>query len=651
MRWLYGILIVLIALIGIAAFYPSSAPLVRRQLRLLTSYSQRKTLLPDPSKSRLVLTGAVVMVISHTHPAPKQWDLDDFRKRLRQLAAQHPDDAQIQFAHKMFETRQGFVRVVLDKGSAFIIWNWILWPYDIWPVYDSSPLKELYALRQRFPNDLGLQALLLHRKMSELVLWRNRTEKIFYELLSPNRKLKAPKRWSNPDAAARMLTLAREGEQLEPQNGFFTLMRAVALLEMKRDEEAVRALIDASRKPTWNSYESWLIEAYYKAVYLSQAWHRSAEQEMGPIFLQFSPWHLWEPPPQYVRMTRLFVGLAATYEKRGEWQKGVAIRVALARLIARMRYQQLDINMVENHAHLFRTVGLLPAERASPPLNQADSATQQLVAKILRECPQIDEVSAKRWGFFLSELRKHGFVREAEWFERELLANQQTLALTKRLHRRVLGADRGWEWAIAIPRWRAASLSWSLVGALCLWLAFLAVLGAVLTGILQRLRLPEGVIMPLLFAIAMLGVLSFIMSDAGTRIVERIITSFRQAQHLTHGATSLSLKQRLIIWLPDHPYIIQIGLGVILFVSLLMFMLVLVLLQQRRVANVMQSVQNALWMATAGLAMLYLATLLGYFRTQAHFIEAQHGYLLGGREYIMRVVGEPVPPPSPPPSP
>jgi hypothetical protein len=36
---------------------------------------------------------------------------------------------------------------------------------------------------------------------------------------------------------------------------FFTLMRAVALLEMKRDEEAVQALIEASSKPVWNSYE------------------------------------------------------------------------------------------------------------------------------------------------------------------------------------------------------------------------------------------------------------------------------------------------------------------------------------------------------------------------------------------------------------
>jgi hypothetical protein len=49
MRWLYGVMIVLAALIGIAAFYPDSAPLVRRQIQLLTGYSQRKTLLPDPS--------------------------------------------------------------------------------------------------------------------------------------------------------------------------------------------------------------------------------------------------------------------------------------------------------------------------------------------------------------------------------------------------------------------------------------------------------------------------------------------------------------------------------------------------------------------------------------------------------------------------
>jgi hypothetical protein len=64
MRWLYGTLIVLAALIGIAAFYPDSAPLVRRQIRLLTGYSQRKTLLPDPSVSRSrMITGVVTIVI------------------------------------------------------------------------------------------------------------------------------------------------------------------------------------------------------------------------------------------------------------------------------------------------------------------------------------------------------------------------------------------------------------------------------------------------------------------------------------------------------------------------------------------------------------------------------------------------------------
>jgi len=665
MRWLYSILIVLIALIGIAAFYPGSAALVRRQLQLLTGYSLRQTLLPRPPKSTLVPSGAVVMVITPPLPVPEQQDFDEFRKRLHQLAAQYPDDAQIQFVHNLFnskEIQRSFnIRVIQGATSSLIVCFVasklysvsvaIPWLDDVLPMQDASLLKALQVLRKRFPNDAGVLALLIHYKMSELVLRRDRTEKIFYKPLSPNWTPTAPKRWSNPEGAARLLASAREGERLEPQNGFFTLMRAIALLEMGRDGEAAQALIDASRKPLWNSYKSWASEAYYKAVRLSWGWHRSTKPESGHTLLQFRPWRFWEPPAQYVRMARLFVGLAATHEKRGEWRKGVAIRVALAHSIARMRAHQLDINTIENYASLFRMVALFPAERASPPVHQNDSAMQQLAAKILREYPHIDEVSAKRWGFFLSELRGRGFVREAEWFERELLANQQTLTLTKRLHRRVLGGESGWEWERAIVGWRAASLSWSLAGALCLWLALLAVLGGGLLALLQRLRLPEGVIMPLLFALAMLGVLSFVLSDAGTRIVMQIIDTLRQAQRELPRMTGSSLKQQLITWLPDNPYAIQIGLGVLIFVSLLGLMLLLVLLQPRRVASVMQSVQSALWVAATGLAVLYLATLLGYFRTQAHFIEAHYGYLLGGREYIMRVVGEPVPLPSPPPLP
>jgi hypothetical protein len=44
-----------------------------------------------------------------------------------------------------------------------------------------------------------------------------------------------------------------------------------------------------------------------------------------------------------------------------------------------------------------------------------------------------------------------------------------------------------------------------------------------------------GVIMPLLFALAMLGVLSFVLSDVGTQIVQQIIANLRQAQLRSMG--------------------------------------------------------------------------------------------------------------------
>jgi hypothetical protein len=169
MRWLYSILIVLIALIGIAAFYPGSAALVRRQLQLLTGYSLRQTLLPRPPKSTLVPSGAVVMVITPPLPVPEQQDFDEFRKRLHQLAAQYPDDAQIQFVHNLFnskEIQRSFnIRVIQGAISSLIVCFVasklysvsvaIPWLDDVLPMQDASLLKALQVLRKRFPNDGG----------------------------------------------------------------------------------------------------------------------------------------------------------------------------------------------------------------------------------------------------------------------------------------------------------------------------------------------------------------------------------------------------------------------------------------------------------------------------------------------------------------
>lgn len=640
MRWLYGAAGLLVLMVGIAWFHPDSAPLVRWQVQRLMRFSQRKHLAISQQPMYILLP------ITEFYNQQRE-ERRRFLLACEQLASQYPDDAQI------------------------LAFRWIAshnadYPIDWWLSMDYVPLDEvklteLHTLQsERFPRETGLLALLIHGELRRLSLQRTPVEQMFAQLQTYGSSwVDEPRR----EAAARVLARAYAGERLDPQNSFFTLMRAAALLELGRDREATQALFEAARKPLWNDYRSWLVEAHYKVLTLSHLARQSPMPEMGYAELYQSVSNYDWLPLRYWRIARLFVGLAAGHEKRGAWREGLAIRLALAHLIAQMRYQNRSIRFIEGSCGLFRLTGLFPAEQIPPPANQLDPATQRLAAQILRECPTTEPLTAVRWGFFLSELEKRGFQREAAWFLKELRANQQTLAIVQRFNEQLFGVPLNW-WRF-YQWWNSFSHRWAIIGALCLWLACLMALGGLLAGILQRWRVPEAVLLSLVFALGTLGVLSFILSDAGTRLVGETLASLRPDFATVHSwsssgtvtiryqiflgsHTGTSRMQQVINWLTNNPHVLQIAIGVILFLLLTAVVLFFVLLQHRRTSGTVPQLRAALWAGCALFLLTYLLALGNYFRTQSRFIEIQRGCLLGGRAYIQSITGKAIPTPQEP---
>ncbi len=684
MRWLYIVALVLLVSIGILALHPGTAFLVRWQAGKLTHYTERKELYArfrDPSHYITYITAHYIAAIVsqrlyfYRHFAERhQAESHPYQQVCEQLLRAHPGDAQIATLHILLkhamsnQWRYASPDVYFEAESLPQLVIIIDHPYlynPRWSPLSPKVVADLRALYRRFPSEKGLLAFLLLAEANRLGLKRKEVQNLFfYQLGRAEAKFWNLGDRRNEEAGRRVLALAREGERLEPENGFFTWMRAIALLELGRDAEAFQALQEAARKPRWNDHRAWFIEAQYRLMTHSQIGYplRSAEEGFSEQFAGTAT----ELPLCYTLATRLFVGLAAAHEERGEWRKGLTIRMALARTIAQMRHQQSSVDWISQSADLFRLVGLFPARKTAPPEHKADRATRQYAYRLMSGA-QCDASSALRWGFFLNTLRERGFTREAEWLEKELRTNQQTEALLRRFGRQLSGYP-GWWWVFR-ERWRAMSHRWALVGAFCLWLALLTLLGAVLTSVSRWLRMPDAVLLTLLFALGAVGAFSLVLSDAGTRIVHETLVRLRQELMGSSGWTfyspyphafvvlstptsTASRKQQFIQWLLDNPHALQMALGVLTFVLLLMVVLLLIaLVQHRRSGEGFLALRSAVWAGCILFLLAYLGAVGNYFALQRHYLDVQRGCQMGGSAYVSRVTGQSLPAPQPLPPP
>ncbi len=229
-------------------------------------------------------------------------ELFDNRKLIEQLlpsyqahAQQHPDDFEIQLSYAL-------IQQWLSGGSG------------------ANPA--LYDLLLRFPERPELYATILRLEFQQFVLHRQEGERLFGG--NPGHKP------AQTRMAQQVLQLAREGEQVDPQNGFFPMVQAVALFELRRDAEALRALQRAARLPRWNDH------ATIEAIALRKAGRQILEYSGADMDYAWSAQILLPHYSSLRAMGRLNVALAVQRERQGDLKGGLAIRQQIIESSLRM---------------------------------------------------------------------------------------------------------------------------------------------------------------------------------------------------------------------------------------------------------------------------------------------------------------------------
>lgn len=260
--------------------HPDTAWLVRAQCRLLYSPQDAYVAFKDYQPSNT--------------PRPV-W----LRRRLAEVAQQHPDDYLIQLA-SLVEHR---------------------FPSEV----------NLHELLPRFGDRPALLAHILRYDVAQRVRIRRAEETAFYPPSQrPNPQRLVP---PSPEYLAAYDRVAAEGEQLDPENAYFPLMRAVGLFAAHRDEEAIEAIERASRKPRWDDYTR--EEAEARLHLLTTAFGR---QCAFSEFLNASV--VFETHWTGIRsVARMVLYLAHREEKAGRPEKGANLRLSILRCASLIRAQ------------------------------------------------------------------------------------------------------------------------------------------------------------------------------------------------------------------------------------------------------------------------------------------------------------------------
>lgn len=278
--WLWLITIFLLAL---TAVLPATGWLVPQQARSLVEA-------PNAVRSLLRDMGVRDETIDSA-PAEKT--------SFRSYADQHPDDYDAQLA------------AVLGGAD------------------HAKVVPALRALATRFPNHPGLYAHALRYASARLSFRRDEEYALSGDPI-PNAPTSSPPGTVDLEAFGRD---AVAGERLDPQNGFFPLMRAAGLLAAHRDRDALEAVQRASRKARWNDYAAEEVRSVWKAREALNGRETALRKTVVLAAVLF---------PHYARMrqvARVAVYEAIEAEKAGKVEEGLAIRMALARCGDRMRAQ------------------------------------------------------------------------------------------------------------------------------------------------------------------------------------------------------------------------------------------------------------------------------------------------------------------------
>jgi hypothetical protein len=172
-------------------FLPPMGWIVRQQFRMLFTTA--------PEKALMLLLGIKAKYIGLSESEAQK--LEEWAKqRLKDAAERNPNDLPVQISSVLLTT-----------------------PHTEVP-------KRLQELLKQFPNEPTLLATILRHHCSRLLKQMSAKEVATFD------------------------RIAREGERVDPQNAYFPMMRAAVLFAAGKEEEALKALVQASKKSRWDNY-------------------------------------------------------------------------------------------------------------------------------------------------------------------------------------------------------------------------------------------------------------------------------------------------------------------------------------------------------------------------------------------------------------
>ncbi len=245
----------------------------------------------------------------------------------------------------------------------------------------ASVRQSLLQLRRQFPERAEVYASLLRNEMRGFRIGRKEEARFSKGGASPSP--------SDPQQARRVLEWAQKGEQLDPENAFFTGMRVRALLALQRDSEAIRALVHAAQKPRWDDYVAAEAEAQIRY------WRLLQNKRSGEVDIALTMGILFPHLATERSNARVLTALAQDLEAQGHFREALEIRIALTQYAQKMMSEQKTI------AHLLVGIAIAQIAVSSPPTASHLSPQQ-------------------RQEGFLKRLQQAGFANEAAWFHAEL---------------------------------------------------------------------------------------------------------------------------------------------------------------------------------------------------------------------------------------
>ncbi len=359
---------------AISLVVPSTGWVLRTQLRMLVS--------TFPEKALLLLAGIKPERIGLS-PSEADFIKAETKKRLHQASQQHPDKEKMQIAF-----------CVLTE------------PISELPVHLRDLLK-------RFPNSPLLHATILRYDCYERIRLRREGIEVLSKVSTQQKPSFTPPEPPppNPQHITDFERIAAKGEQLDPDNAFFPMMRAIGLFAAHRDDDALKALIRASKKKRWDDYK---LEEREGTM---QLWESAFGKPNGLTKSYIAGLEL-VPHIRLIRaMTRVAVHKAVELERKGKLAEGLEIRSALIRCAQLMREQQKS-RLPSLIAPAIAHIALVHPKGEPLPEPKGRQERGELI--------QVR---------FINYLQQIGQAEKAKWVKAGLQANEQ---VRNELHQQVL---------------------------------------------------------------------------------------------------------------------------------------------------------------------------------------------------------------------